>query len=186
PRRKAAWLCLPPPPAFYWRTSMTGHDVADSSRPIPRLRFLPGRFAKADVFDLAVMLLLAVLVVLVLLTFKDYAISNDEEVQQRYGEMIIAYYRSGFTDQTLFHFQNLYLYGGLFDIVAVFLQHLIPLEPYDLRHILTALIGIGGIAAAWATARMIAGPRAGAMTAVAMATCGSWYGPMFNHTKDIP
>ncbi len=149
-------------------------------------RYLPAGLARRDPFDLFVMLLLLVLVVLVFLTFDDYAISNDEEVQQRYGELIIAYFLSGLTDQAVFHFQNLYLYGGLFDIIAVLFQHLLPFEPYDIRHVLCALIGIGGIAAAWATARMIAGPRAGAIAAAAIAACGPWYGPMFNHTKDIP
>ena len=63
--------------------------------------------------------MLAALVVIALATFKDYAISNDEGVQHHYGELIIAYYKSGFTDQSLFNFQNLYLYGGLFDVVAI-------------------------------------------------------------------
>jgi hypothetical protein len=55
-----------------------------------------------------------------------------------------------------------------------------------LRHILCALIGICGIGAAAATARLIAGPRAGLIAAVALGLCGVWYGAMFNHTKDIP
>ena len=36
------------------------------------------------------------------------------------------------------------------------------------------------------TARLVAGPRAGAIAAFALAACGPWYGSMFNHTKDIP
>lgn len=132
------------------------------------------------------MLLFGVLIVLVGLTFRDYAISNDEEVQQRYGEMIVAYYASGFVDQALFHFRNLYLYGGLFDLAAVGLEKLIPLDTYEVRHLLTALTGLGGIAAIWATARAIAGSRAGLLAAAALAVCGTWYGAMFNHTKDIP
>jgi hypothetical protein len=162
---------------------MTHHNP---SGPVSAMQRLRRHLARVDPFDLAVMLLLTALVVLVFLTFKDYAISNDEEVQQRYGELIITYYLSGLTDQAVFHFQNLYLYGGLFDIIAVLLQHLLPFEPYDIRHILCALIGIGGIVGAWATTRMIAGPRAAAIAAAALATCGPWYGPMFNHTKDIP
>ena len=59
-------------------------------------------------------------------------------------------------------------------------------DPYTVRHVLCALIGIAGIAAAWATARLVAGPRAGAIAAFALAVCGPWYGSMFNHTKDIP
>ncbi len=137
-------------------------------------------------YDVATVVLIVALVVVVLCTFKDYAISNDEGVQHRYGELIIAYYTSGFADQSLFKFQNLYLYGGLFDVTAIILGHLIPIDQYDLRHILCALIGIGGIGAAAATARLISGPRAALIATIALSVCGAWYGAMFNHTKDIP
>jgi hypothetical protein len=142
--------------------------------------------ARTDRYDLAAMALLGCLVLLVAFTFGDYAISNDEEVQQHYAELIIAYYRSGFTDEALFHFRNLYLYGGLFDLIAVGLEKLLPLDIYAVRHLLTALTGVGGIAAVWATARTIGGPRAALLAAAAIALCGTWYGAMFNHTKDIP
>jgi hypothetical protein len=142
--------------------------------------------SRLDAYDLATLVLLAVLVVLALCTYKDYAISNDEGVQHHYGELIIAYYASGFRDQSVFSFQNLYLYGGLFDIVAVALGHLLPVDPYDLRHILCALIGVGGIGATAATARLIAGPRAALIAAIGLSVCGAWYGTIFNHTKDIP
>jgi hypothetical protein len=142
--------------------------------------------ARVDGYDIATAFLVAALAVIALFTFKDYAISNDEGVQHHYGELIIAYYRSGFQDQSVFSFQNLYLYGGLFDIVAVALSHLVPIDPYDLRHILCALIGIGGIGAAAATARLIAGPRAALIAAMGLSVCGAWYGTIFNHTKDVP
>jgi hypothetical protein len=142
--------------------------------------------ARFNAYDVATVVLLAALVVMALCTFKDYAISNDEGVQHHYGELIIAYYTSGFADQSVFKFQNLYLYGGLFDIIAVILGHLIPIDPYHLRHILCALIGIGGIGAAAAIARLIAGPRAALIAATGLSVCGAWYGAMFSHTKDIP
>jgi hypothetical protein len=142
--------------------------------------------AKARAFDVATAVLLVGLVALAAFTFRDYAVSNDEAVQHHYGELILAYYASGFTDLSVFNFQNLYLYGGLFDILAVWLSHLCALDPYELRHILCALIGIAGIGATAATARLIAGPRAAFIASVALAVCGSWYGGMFNHTKDIP
>jgi Dolichyl-phosphate-mannose-protein mannosyltransferase len=137
-------------------------------------------------YDVATCLLLAAVATIALLTFRDYAVSNDEGVQHHYGELIIAYYRSGFADRDLFTYQNLYLYGGLFDVIAVGLARIIPVDPYTLRHILCAITGIGGIAAAAATARLIAGARAGLIAAVALSLCGAWYGAMFNHTKDIP
>jgi hypothetical protein len=142
-----------------------------------------GRF---DPFDLAFAFLLATLVALVLATFKEYAVSNDEGLQHHYGELIIAYYRSGFADNSVFAYDNLYLYGGLFDIVAILLSHVLPFNVYDIRHVMSAIAGLGGVAAAWATARMLYGPRAGLLAGVALAACGVWYGGMFNHTKDVP
>jgi dolichyl-phosphate-mannose--protein O-mannosyl transferase len=144
------------------------------------------RLARVDCYDLAVAALFVTLLVLVAATFRDYAISNDEEVQQHYGALIVSYYLSGFTDQALFHFRDLYLYGGLFDLAAVALEKILPLDAYVVRHLLSSLIGVGGIGAAWATARAIGGSRAGFFAAAAIAVCGIWYGAMFNHTKDIP
>jgi hypothetical protein len=140
----------------------------------------------ADPYDLLTAGLLASLVLIAWLTVGDYAISNDEGLQHRYGELIIEYYRSGFRARDLFAFENLYLYGGLFDVIAVALSHVFPVDPYQLRHVLCATAGIAGIAASAATARMLAGPRAGLIAAVALSVCGAWYGAMFNHTKDIP
>jgi hypothetical protein len=148
---------------------------------------LRARIAAASPYDIAGAALIVVLVGLVLLTYGSYAVSNDEPVQQRYGELIINYFRSGFADTSLFHYVNLYLYGGLFDVVATVIERLLPfVDVYDLRHILCGLTGIAGIGAAFALARHIAGPRAGAIAAFALTACGPWYGAMFNHTKDIP
>ncbi len=162
--------------------------MAASRNAEPRRR--AGRAVRSAIpsnpWDIATCLLLAAIAVIALFTFRDYAISNDEGVQHHYGELIIAYYRSGFADRDLFTYQNLYLYGGLFDVIAVGLAKLVPIDPYTLRHILCAITGIGGIAAAAATARLVAGPRAGLIAAVALSLCGAWYGAMFNHTKDIP
>jgi len=172
--------------------------MTDTATEKPTDPCIPGRTAKAflikpvrwarrcGAYDVLTVVLFAVLVVLAFLTFKEYAISNDELVQHHYGELVLRYYGSGFRDRSVFGFDNLYLYGGLFDIIAVSLSHLLPIDPYQLRHILCALIGVGGIAAAAATARLIAGPRAGLIAAIALSVCGVWYGSMFNHTKDIP
>ncbi len=139
-----------------------------------------------DPFDLAFALLIVALLVLVGATFGEYAVSNDEGVQHHYGELIVAYYQSGLADKSVFDYGNLYLYGGLFDVIAVLLAHVLPFDPYNIRHVMCAVIGIGGVAATWATARMIARPRAGLLAGLALALCGVWYGGMFNHTKDVP
>ncbi|WP_441240400.1 glycosyltransferase family 39 protein [Tardiphaga sp. 768_D3_N2_1] len=165
-----------------------GPDANASSfyRSCPKLRRLLAHLRRVDIYDIATLLVLGALLFLAFYTFKSYAISNDEAVQHRYGELILDYYRSGFKDVSVFHFENLFLYGGLFDIVAVWLAKFLPLDAYDLRHILCALIGIVGIGTTAATARLIADPRAGFLAGASLALCGAWYGGMFNHTKDIP
>jgi hypothetical protein len=139
-----------------------------------------------DPSAVAAAILFAILIGLAIFTFGDYAVSNDEGVQHQYGALILRYYESGLVDRSLFRFDNLYLYGGLFDMVAVALARVLPFDPYDLRHILCVLVGISGIGFVWATARLIAGSRAGLIAVSTLAVCGSWYGTMFNHTKDIP
>ncbi len=141
----------------------------------------------SGVFDLATVLLIVTIISLALWTFRDYAVSNDEGLQHHYGQLILEYYRSGMTDRTVFGFRDLYLYGGLFDIVTVRLGEMLEgIDVYNIRHLVSALIGICGIAVTAATARAISGSRAGFLAALALAVCGSWYGTMFNHTKDVP
>ena len=70
--------------------------------------------------------------------------------------------------------------------MAALLAKILPFDLYQIRHILSALIGIGGVAATAATARLIGGSRAGLIAAAAIAVTGPWFGAMFNHTKDIP
>ena len=139
-----------------------------------------------DPYDLAALALMALLITAAAFTVRDYGISNDEEVQHRYGELILAYYASGFTDRAVFAYKNLYLYGGLFDITAVLLARALPFDLFLIRHVLCASIGIAGIAGVWAAARLAAGPRAGFIAACALAATATWHGAMFNHTKDIP
>jgi hypothetical protein len=140
----------------------------------------------AALWDLATCAMLVALVVVVFLTFESYGISNDEEVQHQYGEMLINFYASGFADRTAFSFKDLFYYGGLFDMVAIWVDRLLPFEIWDTRHLLSALTGVLGIAAVWRLGRLVAGPRAGFVAAALLALTGAWYGGMFNHTKDIP
>ena len=51
--------------------------------------------------------LLALAAALVLLTFGDYGVTWDEEVHVRYGNGVLDYIASGFTDGAAFQFHNL-------------------------------------------------------------------------------
>lgn len=122
----------------------------------------------------------------ILLTFRQYGISNDEEVQHTYGRLLLDFYRSGFTDQAAFHYKNLYLYGGLFDIIAAILEKITPLWLWDMRHLLSAGFGFVGLIAAWKTGNELQNARTGFFALALLTATAAWSGAMFTHTKDIP
>jgi hypothetical protein len=118
--------------------------------------------------------------------FDQHGISNDEPVQHTYGRLLLEFYRSGFTDLRAFHYVNLYLYGGLFDILAAWLEPHSSLSVWDLRHLLTAGFGVSAIYACYLTGKRLLSRRAGFLAALLLALTGAWSGALFTHTKDIP
>jgi hypothetical protein len=125
-------------------------------------------------------------VMLVALTYRDYGIVWDEEWQNVYGEKLLSYYLSGFQDRSAFAYRDLYLYGGVFDLVAAALTGVSPLGEYETRHLLGGIVGIVGMIGAWRLARLLAGERAAFLAVVLMALTPSLYGHMFMNPKDAP
>jgi len=123
--------------------------------------------------------------IFILLTFKQYGISNDEQVQHVYGQLLLKFYSSGFTDQTAFTYKNLYLYGGFFDLVAASLEKILPIWVWDIRHLLSAIFGFAGILAIYKVTEKLAGERAALLAAILLTLTGAWSGAMFTHTKDV-
>ena len=126
------------------------------------------------------------LVIWVALTFRQHGISNDEYVQHTYGQMLLDWYQSGFKDQDAFHYRNLYLYGGLFDIIAAALDPYIPIMIWDIRHLLSALFGLLGFYGVSRFAHLLGGERLALLAMTLLFLTVSWSGTMFTHTKDVP
>lgn len=121
------------------------------------------------------------------LTFDQHGISNDEYVQHTYGQMLLDWYRSGFTDQDAFHYRNLYLYGGLFDMIAAWLDPYFPsIMIWDIRHLLSALFGLLGFYGVSRFATLLGGQRLALLAMAMLFLTVSWSGAMFTHTKDVP
>lgn len=137
-------------------------------------------------FDQLSALLLTVVITLVIVTFDHYGISWDEEGQNTYGHLLFEFYRSGFTDRSVFDFANLYLYGGSFDLLAVLLNQVSPFGEYETRKLLGGLVGVLGLAGTWAVARRLGGPRAGFLALLLLVLTPRYYGDMFVNPKDVP
>ena len=156
------------------------HIIATPKSDKDRFMFTPLLFRRLT------LALFAILGLFILLTFNQYGISNDEEVQHVYGRLLLDFYSSGFSDRSAFEYRNLFLYGGFFDLIAALLEKVLPIWVWDMRHLLSALFGMAGIVAACKIAIRLGGERAGFLTALLLAITGSWSGAMFTHTKDVP
>lgn len=135
--------------------------------------------------DLA-LLTLAVVSVIASLTFRDYGLGWDDYTHAEYADLLLKMYGSGFRDTGALSFANLYMYGGGFDMAAALLHKIIPLELFETRRLLGAVVGVVGLAVTWRVARRVGGPLAGVAALLLLALCPTFYGHMFMNPKDAP
>jgi 4-amino-4-deoxy-L-arabinose transferase-like glycosyltransferase len=125
-------------------------------------------------------------VIIAAATFRDYGLGWDDYVHAEYGGLLLKLYESGFTDQRALSFVNLYAYGGGFDLVSTVAAKLLPLDLWETRRLVGAVIGVIGLAVTWRLGRRIGGPLAGLIAVALLATCPLYYGNMFMNAKDSP
>ena len=135
--------------------------------------------------DLA-MLVLAAVTVIAGLTFRDYGLGWDDYTHAEYADLLLRMFGSGFRDTAALSFANLYMYGGGFDMVAALLHKVIPLELFETRRLVGAIVGVIGLAVTWRLGRRIGGPLAGLASLLLLALCPIFYGHMFMNPKDAP
>ncbi len=146
------------------------------------------RWRAASPWDLATATLLLALAAVAFVTFRDYGVSWDEPVHVTNGENLVRYYASGFADRSYRDFENLYLYGGFFDLLQALASRPLArsLGLHEARHLLSALFALVGVAATAWLGRSLGGPRAGFFAALILALVPAWHGHAFNNPKDIP
>jgi Dolichyl-phosphate-mannose-protein mannosyltransferase len=124
--------------------------------------------------------------VLALLTFRDYGVTWDEDAHNWYGNFVLDYYVSFFTDRNALHWRDLYNYGAIFDTAAAALNRVSPIGTYETRHLLNALVGVLGLAGCYKLGHAIGGARVGFLATFFLLLTPNYYGQMFNNPKDIP
>ncbi len=127
-----------------------------------------------------------VVAVLIVLTFRDYGVTWDEELQSQYGQAVVDYYQSFFQDHRFAQIFNLYLYGGMFDGLASVVDSLTPFSVYETRHLINALFGLLGLWGTWRLAKFMGGSVVGLVALLLLTLTPMYYGHMFNNPKDIP
>ena len=136
--------------------------------------------------DDVAMLVLAAVGIIAGLTFRDYGLGWDDYTHAEYADLLLRMYGSGFKDTGALSFANLYMYGGGFDMAAALLHKVIPLELFETRRLLGAIVGVIGLAVTWRLGRRVGGPLAGLAALLLLVLCPTFYGHMFMNPKDAP
>jgi 4-amino-4-deoxy-L-arabinose transferase-like glycosyltransferase len=126
------------------------------------------------------------LATMVAVTFQDYGISWDEEVQNTYGRKLLAFYASGFRDWSAMTYLNLFYYGGFFDLIAAIVNRVSPFGVYETRHLLGGIFMIVGLFGCWRLTNLLAGRRAALIAVVSLTLTPILYGHGFINPKDAP
>src|SRR5580704_13879452 len=146
----------------------------------------PVRRSVTQTCDELALIVLGAVALIASLTFRDYGLGWDDYTHAEYADLLLRMYGSGFRDTGALSFANLYMYGGGFDMAAALLHKVIPLELFETRRLLGAVVGIIGLAVTWRLGRRVAGPLAGLAALLLLALCPTYYGHMFMNPKDAP
>jgi hypothetical protein len=138
------------------------------------------------VFDRLAVVVLGVVGIVAMLTFRDYGLSWDDYTHSEYGDLLLKFYLSGLRDQRALSWVNLYYYGGGFDLLAALAAKLLPFTLFETRRLIGAAVGVLGLFVTWRIGRRVGGPPAGLFALVLLASCPLYYGHMFMNPKDSP
>lgn len=162
---------------------MRPSDPAPDPRP-PWGPVLPRGSALAC--DVASAVVVAVVLSIVLLTFRDYGITWDETWHIVYGDYILEWFLTLGADTSALCYRIDFLYGGAFDLLGAIVRRFSPLSPFETIHLVGAIVGVLGLLGAWRLGRRLGGPAAGLVAVVLLATTPVYYGNLFNNPKDLP
>ncbi|MCH9684238.1 MAG: glycosyltransferase family 39 protein [Deltaproteobacteria bacterium] len=159
-------------------------EAAPDRCPAPWGGRLPGRWATAC--DMASATVMAGVLAVVFATFRDYGITWDESWHLTYGDHILAWFATAGQDTSALCYRMDYMYGGGFDLLGAVLRRVSPLSDYETIHLLGAAVGVLGLTGVWSLARRLAGPAAGLVAVLLLASTPVYYGHMFANPKDLP
>jgi hypothetical protein len=146
------------------------------------------RGAAIDAEIIAAAALLGAVLVLGLATATNYALTVDEFNTDDYGPKALAWYTSGFKDRS--HFEtvefSLWYYGPWFQMLTAYVQSFDVADRVVVRHVLTFLVGLAGVAALLPIGRLAVGRWAGLAAIVLCLLTGYFYGSLFFTPIDVP
>ena len=159
---------------------------------LPTLHAIFGRRTKpasgVDTEIVAAAALLAAVLVVGLATAADYGLTVDEFNVDDYGPKALAWYTSGFRDRS--HFEtvefSLWYYGPWLQMLTAYVQSFDLADRVTVRHAMTFLVGLAGVAALLPIGRLAVGRWAGLSAIALCLMTGYFYGSLFFTPIDVP
>src|SRR5262245_52841990 len=142
--------------------------------------------AATTLCDRLALALIAAAALVAAATFRDYGLGWDDYTHAEYGDLLVAFYASGFADKRALSFVNLYMYGGGFDLLAALIAKILPFTVFETRRLLGAVVGLIGLIVVWRTARRVGGSVAGLIALALLASCPLFIGHQLMNAKDGP
>ncbi len=121
-------------------------------------------------------------------TAADYGLTVDEFNADDYGPKALAWYTSGFTDRSQFETVefSLWYYGPWFHMLTAYVQSFDFANRITVRHAMTFMVGLAGVAALLPIGRLAVGRWAGLAAVVLCLITGYFYGSLFFTPIDVP
>lgn len=142
---------------------------------------LDAKWAKTSLW-----VILAVGAIVIALTFQDYGIGWDESIHSEYAELVIEYFRSGGENTQCNRFFNLPMYSPAFDLVAALLYSRFPEYQFEVRHALSAALGLLTVPALYLLGKLLGDAWVGVIGGACLLLLPRFYGHAFVNMKDIP
>ncbi|MDB5600209.1 MAG: hypothetical protein JWN71_2253 [Xanthobacteraceae bacterium] len=136
-----------------------------------------------DRFAIAILIATAAVVAV---TFRDFGLGWDDYTHAQYGDLLLSFYGSGFSNRDALKFVNLYYYGGGFDMAAALLAKVLPFDLFETRRLAGGLFGVIGLFVTWRLTRRIGGALSGLFALLLLASCPHYVGHVFMNPKDGP
>jgi hypothetical protein len=142
-------------------------------------------------FRVAFIVYVVILAVAMPLMSFDHGTTWDELYSHNYGEHLLDFYGSLGEDDEALSYGNLYLYGGLFEMVAEIAVAVInPITEgrytYEIRHVVNCLFGLLAILFTGLLARQLGGWPCAVTALLMISLAPRFLGHSMNNPKDIP
>src|ERR1700730_18017232 len=163
-------------------TTAEGQVLTTLATSAPRTR----RHIWADTELRASVAVLAAVLLVGLLTIHDQGITVDEFVFDELGPKMLDWYLSGFHQTHSYYDPDVVYYGPWFQMLVAIVQSLSDADRFDVRHGVTFMVGLAGLAAVVPIGRLVIGRWAGFAALVLCLLTGNLYGHLFFSPNDTP